>query len=49
MRDWNLDNLTKAAELVNEYKKQHSAENGKDNNKSQTYYIVVKNSQKQGR
>ncbi|MBR1600378.1 MAG: hypothetical protein IJ677_02240 [Alphaproteobacteria bacterium] len=39
----------KAAELVKEYKKQHSAEVGKDNNKGQTYYIVVKNSQKQGR
>ncbi|MBR1601679.1 MAG: hypothetical protein IJ677_08925 [Alphaproteobacteria bacterium] len=39
----------KAAELVNDYKKQHAAEKGKDNNNGQTYYIVVKNSKKQGR
>lgn len=38
----------KAAELVNEYKQKHAAESGKDNNKGQTYYIVVKNSNKRG-
>ena len=38
----------KAAELVNKYKQKHAAEAGKDNNKGQTYYIVVKNSNKRG-
>ena len=38
----------KAAELVKEYKQKHAAEAGKDNNKGQTYYIVVKNSNKRG-
>lgn len=38
----------KAVELVNDYKKQHAAEKGKDN-KGKTYYIVVKNSKKQER
>lgn len=35
--------------MNNEYKQKHAAEKGKDNNNGQTYYIVVKNSKKQGR
>ena len=43
------EEAAKVMKFVNEYKQKHAAEKGKDNNNGQTYYIVVKNSKKQGR
>ena len=43
------EEAAKVMKLVNEYKQKHAAEVGKDNNKGQTYYIVVKNSKSQNR
>ena len=43
------EEAAKVMKLVNEYEQKHAAEVGKDNNKGQTYYIVIKNNKKQGR
>ena len=43
------EEAAKVMKLLNEYEQKHAAEVGKDNNKGQTYYIVIKNNKKQGR